>query len=275
MENTSFEYFGPDNPSSCKNKKWFRQYPFDIVYQTNSRGYRDTEWPNDLDETIFCIGDSFTFGVGSPVEHTWPFLLEKLTGLRCINIAVNGASNELIRRKIQEVYSECNPIAVIACWSFTHRREANYETILLRIDKEWQSFYDMIKEKHWPKCRSISEINLLPKHIQTEIITQHNFPWWNWKDNKPWRYDYLGVDHFDNEFLNDDFENFQMCLQDTNAKNLIIPNFCHPDKRFLYNNLLEENQVYEVKQIDMARDYFHWDIKTSTQIVQYITSTLI
>ena len=85
---------GIDSLEQCNNKKWFINYPYSVTYHYNSRGFRDTEWPEDLNLAIWCFGDSFTVGLGNPTEHTWPYILEKETGIRCINISLDGASND-------------------------------------------------------------------------------------------------------------------------------------------------------------------------------------
>jgi len=273
-QNNLSQHFGTDSPTSCYNKKWFKNYEYNVEYRTNSRGYRDTEWPNDVNNAIFCIGDSFTYGVGSPVEHTWPYMLEQKTGIRCLNLAINGASNDLIKRKIHEVRNECKPVAIIACWSYLHRREASDIELLKRINQQWIKFYNDVKGTDWPECNNVEQCYTLPEHIQKEVYETHNFPWWNWLSSCPQKYDDLAVSHYDGDFATDDVENFKQCLSTTDAINLIIPNFCSPDDYETCKSLLQKYQIYQVNQIDMARDYLHWDSKTSKVIVDYLTKKL-
>lgn len=120
--NAVFSYSGLDSIEHCRNKEWFYSYPYKIEYRYNSRGFRDSEWPADLKNAIWCIGDSFTVGIGCPREHTWPFLLAKETGLTTINISMDGASNDWISNMSNLVARLVNPIKIIHQWSYTHRR---------------------------------------------------------------------------------------------------------------------------------------------------------
>lgn len=125
--NKSFNTTGIDSSDFCLDEDKFSNYPFPISYNYNSRGYRDREWPSDseLSKCIWCIGDSFTVGVGSPFEHTWPQVLQANTGMRTINISMDGSSNEWMKRKIIDIIHEVNPKNIVVMWSYTHRRESN------------------------------------------------------------------------------------------------------------------------------------------------------
>jgi hypothetical protein len=104
----------------------FDNYPYNIEYKCNSRGFRGPEWPDDvreLNDSIWCIGDSFTFGVGVPYEHTWPYLLQQKTSQRAINMAVNGVGNTWLVETASEVLNELTPSTMIFHWSYTHRRK--------------------------------------------------------------------------------------------------------------------------------------------------------
>lgn len=124
--NQKQKYSGIDSIKHCLNLQHFLSYPHNIDYQYNSRGFRDQEWPDTPDElrnAIWCIGDSFTVGLGSPLEHTWPYQLQSATGIRTINISMDGASNQWISRIAQQIIDEINPKQMVIMWSYTHRRE--------------------------------------------------------------------------------------------------------------------------------------------------------
>lgn len=271
-EHFTTNYFGTDTPDTCFDKNWFGQYPYSIHYNYNSRGYRGNEWPHSLDNTIVCIGDSFTFGVGSPLEHTWPALLQQKIGADVINLSVNGASNNLLARKYNEIVAESNPASVIICWSYVHRREMQGKELLHKINKEWQNFYSIVKDQGWPDCYDITHAHQLPSHILEEIKNNHKFPYWNFDTKQPQCYDELAIKHHDHDLKSDDYENFETCLTQTQANNLIIPKFAEDTN--LYTNLLQEHNVYTVKQIDRARDGLHWDLQTSNVIVDYLLTVL-
>jgi len=114
---------GMDSAIRCKDKEWFKTFPHPVSYNYNSRGFRDNEWPEDLKNAIWCIGDSFTVGIGSPIEHTWPYLLGKEMQRQTINISLDGASNDFIARMSCIIKKEINPYAIVHQWSYTHRRE--------------------------------------------------------------------------------------------------------------------------------------------------------
>lgn len=129
--NWKSNYSGIDSIEYCRDKLWFAQYKYadKITYKYNSRGFRDNEWPEDLKNAIWCIGDSFTVGIGSPIEHSWPYLLRMMTGIPTINIGVDGASNDLIASMSIAVQTQVLPIAVVHQWSYIHRREGQNERV--------------------------------------------------------------------------------------------------------------------------------------------------
>lgn len=108
------------------NSEWFDSYPYEVNYCYNSRGYRDNEWPSTIDElkkSIWCVGDSFTAGIGVKFEHTWPYILQQQTSMRTVNISMDGASNGWIAARACEIISELSPANIVIHWSYTHRRE--------------------------------------------------------------------------------------------------------------------------------------------------------
>ena len=121
------DYFsGIDSPEHCLDSHHFRQYPHKVDYQYNSRGFRDDEWPQDLEslqQAIWCIGDSFTVGIGQPYAHIWPQVLSTRTSRRTINVAMDGASNAWIARRARQIQQEIAPTCMIIMWSYWHRRE--------------------------------------------------------------------------------------------------------------------------------------------------------
>ena len=124
--NQHWQFSGLDHIDRCLDKKHFLSYPHDITYSYNSRGFRDQEWPNtvqELRDAIWCIGDSFTVGLGSPLAHTWPVRLSKIANRRIINVSMDGASNDWIARTVENIVREIGPAQLVIMWSYTHRRE--------------------------------------------------------------------------------------------------------------------------------------------------------
>ena len=94
---------GMDSYDLCVDKKHFKKYPHTVKYYYNSRGFRDREWPNSVDDCIWCVGDSFTVGLGVPHEHSWSYILGERLNKRTINVSMDGASNTWIRRQAVQI----------------------------------------------------------------------------------------------------------------------------------------------------------------------------
>ena len=163
--NQNWQFSGIDCINKCLDNQHFLSYPHQITYNYNSRGFRDQEWPDNVQElrdAIWCIGDSFTVGLGSPLEHSWPFQLSKITGQRVINVSMDGASNEWIARTTEKIIQELEPVKIVIMWSYTHRREhpdslLNDEERRIHSNKttaaeDWSNFVNC-----YEKINSISE----------------------------------------------------------------------------------------------------------------------
>lgn len=126
--NISMPESGLDDIRFCIDPEHFKQYPHPIDYQYNSRGFRDQEWPDSLQElkdAVWVVGDSFTSGLGSPLAHTWPAVLAKNINHRVINVSLDGASNDWISRRARAIVDHIAPRAVIVMWSYLHRTESD------------------------------------------------------------------------------------------------------------------------------------------------------
>jgi len=151
--NQNWKYSGMDHIDKCLNKLHFASYPYKITYDYNSRGFRDQEWPESVTElknAIWCIGDSFTVGLGSPLAHTWPTRLATVSNQQIINVSMDGASNEWMARTAEKIIEAVNPKNLVIMWSYTHRRENN-NTLLddedrrmhsepSSVDDDWENF---------------------------------------------------------------------------------------------------------------------------------------
>ena len=265
---------GIDSLERCMDKKHFESYPYDITYNYNSRGFRDAEWPNDLEElkqAIWCIGDSFTVGIGSPLEHTWPWILQQTTQQRIINVSMDGASNMWIARKSLDIVDKIKPAYLIIQWSYISRRE---KTLDDARENAWQSFYKNIADPSWPACTRLN-IDQLPKKILEEI--DQIYGGWN-KDNG---------DDDENRLLNainctvdDDIKNTLDCIgslsqvKSTQIVHSFIPNFVPPTHRGLVEPQIAGLVIPEIRRLDRARDGHHYDIATSRKFVQQVTQYL-
>lgn len=252
---------GIDSVESCLDTDHYLSFPHKVEYHYNSRGFRDAEWPDDLSQVIWCIGDSFTVGIGSPLEHTWPYILQQRTGRRAINVSMDGASNNWIARTAAAILSNFPTATMVVQWSFLHRRELDLQPIL---ESKFQTFYNDIRDPSWPDCASIKDFDQLPDDIKSEITNVH----------KGWPIVVHGdesVVHHTRSTVEEDIANTQACLAQLplHVVHTAIPNWAPNGSEQKFNN------VIPTKQLDYARDKFHYDILTSTELVDNIIPVLL
>lgn len=229
----------------------------DEFYIFNSRGFRDSEWPEDLENAIWCFGDSCTVGVGSPVEHTWVNLLEKETGKRCINLSMVGASNEWICKQVEYVIEHVNPKTIVVQWSFMYREETpeltnqRQSTIFLSDLNRFQGFFDAVNNKH------------------QNII--HSFvPQWGFNvDDFELIWDILRGKDWPEQLPNSAEEIPQQVVAELTKY--------FPDEYqmllayYKLSQSLAQSKTIDYTMLDTARDKKHYDIKTATEIVKRLT----
>jgi hypothetical protein len=274
--NQHWDTSGMDSLEQCLNKQHFLDYPHPVEYQYNSRGFRDSEWPNSIDElknAIWCVGDSFTVGLGSPYEFTWPQVLAKATGRRCINISMDGASNDWISRRAQQIIQEVNPTHMVVLWSYFHRRESPDTTLsdearMIHSRKSSSYFDDIV---HFFDCyKQLHSVKKSTKIFNGTIPSAGLFDdrfvltdWNNirdpsWNDRPPKsraEFDAL-PSHIQHDILT------QSAMRD------------RLDLMFFYYEFLDNHQLLSLTNLDYARDYHHFDKLTSDFFVQAACSEL-
>jgi len=265
--NARWDYSGMDSIEDCFNKKHFKNYPHTVKYVYNSRGFRDAEWPESIEElknAIWCIGDSFTVGLGSPLEHTWPYLLQQQTGRRCINVSMDGASNDWIARKTQAIIKEINPTDIVIMWSYTHRRENKNLLLSDESRRIWAvpdgdivnftSCLDSIKHPGIKHC-VIPEGEYYISDLFNNLTDTYNNvkgPLWPQINNY------------------DDFLNLPNKVVHELKTVFKLYDFLLNSFREIEENKWFYNMLY-VKQLDYARDYNHFDKLTSQWLVEQIS----
>mgnify|MGYP001215274933 CR=1 FL=1 len=176
--NKTLYFHGSDQfeiSSKAKIKK-FLSFPYPVSYKINSRGFRDKDWPLDTSNVIWCLGDSATFGFGSPLEHTWSSILQLKSKRRCLNLGVEGASNILLSKMAKQIIDNHAPKVMVIMWSFFHRRHKDpWEFIHFAggsFDEDLQVFNQCYEEVNYfnTKCNII---NLL---IPTQSPDNFNSP---------------------------------------------------------------------------------------------------
>jgi hypothetical protein len=274
------------------NPTYYDQYPWPVTYEYNSRGYRDQEWPEDLNNAIWCFGDSFTVGLGAPIDHTWCHCLQKLSNQRVINISMDGASNNWIARKIQELFTQVVPRTIVIQWSYAHRREADVDYVrklsFFDICQKWDQFYANIRDPQWPDA-SLLDFYKLPLKIQQEVrdfdFNGNNQLLSEWLD-KISTQEYEIDDetrrlHYDrNALILDEINNTIDCVNQVEsaaAKHNVhvihsfIPDFVDDKHWKPISQVMPANRSVEpFKKLDLARDSLHYDIVTATYVAEKI-----
>jgi hypothetical protein len=242
LMNESLQYSGMDFLKRCHDKNHFENYTKNISYYYNSRGFRDAEWPTEgkLKDCIWCLGDSFTVGMGQPIEETWANVLQQKTNTRTINISMDGASNTWIARKAKYILKEISPATIVIQWSYTERRESDNASLpdckRRKHHNEKDILIDASDAKDFIKCF----LDVETHKGNTDVV--HTFiPRWSLPPGK----------YF---------------FEDSDFMKLL----------FKYHGL-DANDIKlttDSAQLDWARDGHHYDIKTSSKYVAHIMKLL-
>jgi hypothetical protein len=115
---------GHDSAKNCFDRKHYQNF-HPIHYQFNEIGFRTKSISNFTGHEILAVGDSFTLGLGVNPQDRWTDQLELLLGYPVLNFSLNGASNDWISRKINNLLQVFTPRCIIIHWTFSHRREKN------------------------------------------------------------------------------------------------------------------------------------------------------
>lgn len=273
LSNIRSQFSGIDQESACLDPEHFLTYPYNVDYIYNERGFRDLPWPRSdsgLRKAVWCIGDSFTVGLGAPWLHTWPSRLSAVKQVRTINISMDGASNEWIVRTAQKIAKLISPANIIVMWSFTHRRE--HPDSSLPDSSRKQHYVKSTAEQDWDnflKCsQSLKEINSNIVEFAVPNFHKHEFilKMWNsirGEDWPIWPPDTLDDLHNLPPSILTEMDTIHGCLNKFN------------DIFKFQQQLLNDYNVIEVNQKDYARDGFHFDLITADWIVNRISNRLV
>jgi hypothetical protein len=279
-----------DSPEQCFDKKHYAAYPWDVSYNYNSRGFRDLEWPEsyyDMTNAVWCVGDSFTVGIGSAYEHTWPCVLQKVTGQRTINISMTGASNNWISRRACQILKDIQPGLMIIHWSYDHRREIDNQVIDHKINQYWKKFYTDCADNTWPGLNgltvlpTIDQFDNLPIKIQRELQSPHNFDFHKqqWQQlgtdvqRRIWHAN--STDDENNRNLLDCVNQVELCKNNCTVIHSVIPQYTSAENADTSWTMLKPYEfIPKFDILDLARDGKHYDVKTSEFFVQQIIQCL-
>lgn len=274
--NQHWQYSGADHPDRCIDATHFKSYTDTIEYVYNSRGFRDKEWPQELHNAIWCIGDSFTTGVGSPVTSTWPYLLAQALGQRTINVSMDGASNSWIARKALGLLQTVAPRIIVIQWSYSERRECADTTksdedrrlshlpLGLGIVDGLLNFQQCVQqvEQNKGNCQVIHSI--IPQGINFPRFSDVQQSWTN----------IAGPDwpvHAPDKLI--DIPGFVVEELKQHQAWEFVSEYYHVMD--LFNNTVKDVcYLGMISQIDLARDGHHYDIRTATAFVDAICQCL-
>jgi len=239
---------GIDSLKSCDNKSHYLTYKKQVRYKYNSRGFRDNEWPENLSNCIWCVGDSFTAGLGQPQDETWPTLLSNIIKKPTINVSMDGASNEWCSRTASNIIKQYIPKFVVIQWLFISRREINDNTLSDMERRIWCNNEILTNTNEIAILRNniINTINCIKtiEHVakKSRTILVHTF-----------------IPNFDKTGY---------IFPDNSTH---IWDYARKKLNFDINSTLHsKNNI----QLDFARDGFHYDLKTACKYANKITKIL-
>ena len=270
--NQCWPYSGIDSPELCSDARHFESYPHKVEYRYNSRGYRDQEWPESreqLKNSIWCLGDSFTVGVGSAVSHTWPYVLQQVTDTRTINVSMDGASNSWIQRQAVAVCQHIQPKFMIIHWSYITRgellnddlddeqRRMHYSSELIDTTRAMSNFKRLVFDLEANKGHTRIIHSFIPKFAVNGTLREHwnTFAGPNWPDFPSTRQQFDDLPSFVSRELQQDFGCYE-----------IFRTWCEICQAI--------EHVAEFSQLDRARDGHHYDLVTAQSFVGHILELL-
>lgn len=265
--NQHWTYSGKDSPEQSSSESFYR-YPHAISYHYNSRGFRDAEWPTlieDLRSSTWCIGDSFTVGLGVPLQNTWPHLLQHRSGRRCINVSMDGASNEWIVRTAKDIIREIKPERMVLMWSYLSRREDADNT---KTDEDRRVWLTRASDDE-DIANFLGCVNDLPADttchhflIPNAHVHQNHLGIWNKIKGPDWPPRPQHLDEF-------------AALPTWLTRELKTHGVYRKLKRSIAANqtLLQHcaaRGIIMVDQLDFGRDGYHFDVRTAETVVEHV-----
>lgn len=255
--NQHYTALGIDSFFNCRSRWHYIRYPHAVKYNFNSRGFRDSEWPGNLSTVTWCLGDSFTLGIGSPVEHTWPQQLNQ----PCVNVSMDGASNAWIARQACSIL-QLQPRNMIIVWSFLERRE-DVDTALNDLDRRLpgQVLSESDHFDHFLQCYHTVQANqgntnivhaFIPGHYPVNNTTASQL--WHSIAEPSWGACPASAQELTQlpDFVQQELDQVHGCWQKLSSA-------------VAYHSLYQQlnNCLGEITQLDLARDGFHFDIITA------------
>jgi len=265
--NQTLTEYGVDTLNEALDKQHFKTYPYNVLYQYNSRGFRDSEWPADAADAIWCVGDSFTTGMGNCYEHIWTQQLQVKAQHKTINISLDGASNDWIAEQTNKIIQQAQPKNIVIMWSFFHRRQIDCTSLIDKTQfcdgrsthaEDFGHFYKLCTGLDNSKTNIIHL--LIPKafyYYDCDVNVE-----WNKIKGPDWP-----LTITDNISGLPDFIINELVQADCYNKLQSMLKYATLPKKI-------KNYIGEVKQLDYARDGLHFGKETSNKLVDLILPLL-
>lgn len=220
---------------------------YDYIF--NSDGVRSIEFSEK--PNILAMGCSLTFGLGLPVELTWPSLLEKKIGYKIGNLSYNGASPVKNISAFFSLIKKYNYIPEYVICNFANMERSIFFTNNTVSDIFWVDYlfkfkdsypydYERIIPVEWIYFLNLEYIKML------EIFCKHNsikLIWSTWSNNIKEDYEQYIKNNFNYYFSDTTRELFPRSFEyGYNAKN--------------HQEILEHNKMINWDSIKCHSEYY-------------------
>lgn len=267
-QNLIIKESGIDSLSECRDQQHFKQYPYQVEYSYNSRGFRDLEWPDNLNNVVWCLGDSFTAGIGSAFKNTWPQQLSQLIKKRCINVSLDGASNTWISRRAVQILNATCPQIMVIQWSYLERIEDPDTTKSdeqRRLQSNRDSFDPVMVVNRFEQYvlsveQAAKDCQVIHSFIPHYSMLQNSQTIWDKVRDSSWPEYCDNLHSLSSSIVNE--------LKELNV-------FDQLSAALTLRNLVQSlNHIPEIVQLDRARDGYHYDLLTAQKFARDVASKL-
>lgn len=140
IQTDSYENYQKNLIANYKELEKFGWIDKTFTYKFNKYGFRCDEFETNSSSAMF-IGCSHTFGVGLPVECTFPYLISSKLNFKNINLGVGGSANDTAFRLANFYIPRLKPSIVIFLSTEQTRFELFEENGQIEILNVWNKDY--------------------------------------------------------------------------------------------------------------------------------------
>jgi len=176
-KNTTHLWMCDDNEKNFAANPRVKWQGVDIQYKYNSDGFRTHEFSDFLNKQVnIALGCSHTEGLGLPIEHVWPSLIEKKLNTPLLNLGLGGGSSDTVARILTNISGLFQIQKVFILWPEKHRFECyDEENNKVYAVGPWSNkedyFWNMSKANSLQRlARNQTIVNLLSKQYKFETV---------------------------------------------------------------------------------------------------------